>query len=155
MQLLAVIRLRGTQGLKPEEEKTLELLNLHKVNHAVLVPDNKVVRGMLKKVEYIVTYGEIDKETLALLLSKRGRLIGNKKITQEYLEEKGFSSFEELANALLTNKISIKDLKEIKPVFRLTPPSGGFKGTIKKHFKEKGELGYRGKDINNILKQMI
>jgi len=107
MQLLAVIRLRGTQGLKPEEEKTLELLNLHKVNHAVLVPDNKVVRGMLKKVEYIVTYGEIDKETLALLLSKRGRLIGNKKITQEYLEEKGFSSFEELANALLTNKISI------------------------------------------------
>jgi len=153
--LLAVVRIRGSPGRRPDEEKTLESLRLHKVNHAVLVPDNEVFRGMLKKVEYAVTYGEIDRETLTLLLEKRGRLTGNRKITVEYLKERGYESFEDLAEALLNNKVSLKDLKELKPVFRLTPPSGGFKGTIKKHYRERGEAGYRGKDINDLLKRMI
>ncbi len=155
MSILAVIRLRGSPGLKPDEEKTLELLKLHKVNHLVLVPDTPIIRGMLKKIEYVVTYGEIDKETLSLLLERRGRLIGNQKLTLDYLKEKGFSSFNEFTEAILNKKITLKEFKEIKPVFRLTPPSGGFKGTIKKHFKEKGELGYRGKNINTLLRQMI
>lgn len=36
----------------------------------------------------------------------------------------------------------------------LSPPSKGFKGSIKKPFP-KGELGYRGEEINKLLKRMI
>lgn len=155
MKLLAVIRIRGQPDRRPEERKTLELLRLHKRFHCVLVPDTPSIRGMLKVVEYVVTYGEIDRETLALLLKRRGRLTGNRRLTLEYLKSIGFNSFEELAEALLEGKVRVKDLPEMKPVFRLHPPSGGFKGSVKKHYREGGELGYRGPAINELLKRMI
>ena len=44
----------------------------------------------------------------------------------------------------------------IKPFFRLAPPRQGFgKIGIKKGFAEKGALGYRGKEINALLKKMM
>jgi hypothetical protein len=32
---------------------------------------------------------------------------------------------------------------------------GGHKGSTKKHFAVKGELGYRGKEINELIKRMM
>jgi len=155
MRLIAVIRIRGEPGRKPEERKTLELLRLHRRFHLVLVPDTPSIRGMLKRVEYVITYGEINENTLALLIERRGRLVGDKRINKEYLEKIGFKDFHELAKALLENKLKITELPDFKPVFRLSPPSRGFKGSIKKHFKEGGELGYRGEDINSLIMRMI
>lgn len=153
--LLAVIRIRGQPDRRPEERTALELLRLHKVFHCTLVPDNPSMRGTLKTVEYVVTYGEIDKETLKELIQKRGRLVGNKPVTVEYLKSIGFESFDEMAEALISGKVSLKDLPGFKPVFRLHPPRGGFKGSVKRHFAEGGELGYRGAKINELLKRMI
>ncbi len=155
MALLAVVRIRGVPDRRPDERKTLELLRLHKVNHCVLVPDTPSVRGMLRKVEYVVTYGEIDRETLVELLKKRGRVVGNKPLTEEVLKGMGFSSVEELASALLEGKIELGKLPGLKPVFRLHPPRGGYRGSIKKHFREGGELGYRGPAINELIKLMM
>lgn len=156
LALWVVIRLRGEPDRRPEERKALEILRLHRAYHAVLVEDSPSVKNMLKKtLENVVTYGEIDEETLALLLERRGRLTGNKKITKEYLQKLGFNDFRELAKALISGKIKMKDIPGIKPVFRLRPPSGGFKGTIKKHFRDGGESGYRGSDINKLLRRML
>ncbi len=152
--LYIVVRIKGIPGRKPEERKTLELLRLHKKFHAVLVRATPSIKGMLKVVEYVVTYGEIDEETLALLLERRGRLTGNKRVTKEYLEKIGFKDFRELARAILEGKVDIRKLPDFKPVFRLHPPSGGFKGSIKKHYREGGELGYRGPAINELIKRM-
>ncbi|RLE58223.1 MAG: 50S ribosomal protein L30, partial [Thermoprotei archaeon] len=71
-----------------------------------------------------------------------------------YIQKLGFHDFKELAQAILNGKISIKDLRELKPVFRLHPPSGGFKYTIKKRFGAGGELGYRGSAINDLVRKM-
>ena len=156
MGLLLVIRLRGAPDRRPDEEKALSLLRLHKTFHAVLVRDSPAIRGMLDKtLGSVVTYGEIDKETLAELLRKRGRLVGNKPVTEEYLKKLGFSSFEELAEALISGKVSINDLPGLKPVFRLRPPSGGFKGSIKKNIGAGGECGYRGPAINELVRRML
>ena len=156
LALWVVIRLRGEPDRRPEERKALEILRLHRAYHAVLVEDSPSVKNMLKKtLENVVTYGEIDEETLALLLERRGRLTGNKKITKEYLQKLGFNDFRELAKALISGKIKLKDIPGIKPVFRLRPPSRGFKGTIKKHFRDGGESGYRGSDINKLLRRML
>ncbi|MBN1376996.1 uL30 family ribosomal protein [Candidatus Woesearchaeota archaeon] len=49
-----------------------------------------------------------------------------------------------------------KDAKDNKKTFRLSPPKGGFrKKGIKKPFGRGGALGYRGRDINNLLKRML
>ncbi|MEM0376408.1 MAG: 50S ribosomal protein L30 [Thermofilum sp.] len=156
MGLLLVVRLRGSPDRRPEEEKALSLLRLHKPYHAVLLRDTPDVRGMLKRtLENVVTYGEPDKDTLVELLRKRGRIAGNKPLTEDYLKTLGFSSFEELADALLAGKISPEDIPGLKPVFRLRPPSGGFRGTIRKNIGAGGECGYRGSRINELVRRMI
>ncbi|RLE49568.1 MAG: 50S ribosomal protein L30 [Candidatus Methanomethylicota archaeon] len=153
--LIVAIKIRGDVGASPDVRYTLNLLRLRRKHVAVILEASQSILGMLKKVAEYVTWGELDEETLALLLEKRGRLIGNKKITEEYLKSKGFSSFKELAQALLSGKITLKQLPEIKPFFRLAPPSGGFKKTIKKHYLAGGELGYRGSAIRPLIKAMV
>ncbi|HDJ89439.1 MAG TPA: 50S ribosomal protein L30 [Thermoprotei archaeon] len=153
MKIVAV-RIRGRVDVHPDIEKTLYLLRLRRKNVAVILEDKPSIRGMLKKVENWITWGEIDIDTLSLLLEKRGRLRGDKKITIEYLRKLGFNNFKELAEAILEDKIKLDQLPNFKPFFRLHPPKGGFKKTIKKPIGSDGELGYRGKEINELIKKM-
>jgi len=154
-RLLAVIRIRGRVGVSREVKDTLKMLRLHRKNHAVIIDDRPSYLGMQKKVVDYVIWGEITPETVALMLRRRGELVGGKKLTEEYVKEKlGLNSIEELAQAIFEGKINLKDIPGLKPVFRLHPPSRGFRGSIKKHYKAGGELGYRGLAINELIKRM-
>ncbi|HDI75294.1 MAG TPA: 50S ribosomal protein L30, partial [Thermoprotei archaeon] len=128
---LAVIRIRGTVGVRKDIEYTLRLLRLVRKFHAVVIDDRPDYLGMLQKVKDYVTWGEIDAETLAELLRKRGRLAGNRRLTDEDVKKLGYSSIEEFAEAVIEFKAELSDIPGLKPVFRLDPPKGGFKGTIK------------------------
>lgn len=148
MPLLAIVRLKGIYGLHPDVKKTLQLLRLHKVNHAVLYPDTPAIRGMLQKVKDTIAWGEIERNTLIQLLKKRGRLPGNKRITEEYLKSLG-KTIEEIADEIMNGK-KPQDFG-IKPVFRLRPT----RVDKKRPFKLGGSLGYHGKHINELLREMI
>ena len=152
--MFAVIRIRGELNLSPQIKENLRLLKLSRLNHLVLVKESNECKGMLDKAKDYVTYGEISAENLAKLISKRGRVAGDKRITEEALKKCKLKNFEALAKEIEEGK-KIEDFG-IKPVFRLNPPSKGFerKG-IKKTFKEGGALGYRGKEINELLLRMI
>jgi large subunit ribosomal protein L30 len=153
---LLVLRLRGDVDVRDEIRQTLKMLRLHKVNHATLIESNESYLGMLQKVKDYTTWGEIDPQTLEKLLAKRGRAAGNRPINDKYVTSNSkFSSVKKFTEALTTSKASIEDLHGLKPVFRLHPPKGGFDWKKKRAFKEGGELGYRGKDINRLLGKMI
>ncbi len=152
MKLFLAIRIRGITGVSPEMLDVLNRLNIPKKHNASLIPDTPSMLGMLRKASDYITWGEITKESLIALLKKRGRLEGDKRITDEALKELGFASFEELADRIMADG---KVPPPIKKTFRLTPPSGGFKGPITKHVNEGGELGYRGEAINDLLSSMI
>ncbi|MEM5828413.1 MAG: 50S ribosomal protein L30 [Candidatus Aenigmatarchaeota archaeon] len=152
--LLAVIRMRSGIKASKEIKDTLLLLNLRYINSCVLVENTPSILGMLKKVKNYVSYGEIDKETLVLLLKKRLKKIGDKKVEIEDLKKYGINSFEELAELLYEGKKKLKDFSEFKRVFRLHPPKGGLKKSKKLEYPE-GILGYIGKEINNLLRRMI
>ena len=152
--MIAIIRIRGSTGIKPFAEKTAELLNLNRINHMVLFPESDSINGMLSRVKDYVTWGEIDTETLELLLKDRVLLKGRKKLTEDYIKSLGYSSISELAMALSENKLKIKDLEDVKPVIRLNPPKGGYEA-IQKPFHQKGSAGYRGSKINNLIRRMI
>jgi len=100
-----------------------------------------------------LTWGEISKENLALLLRKRERLVGNKKLTDRYAKEIGYKSLDELAEAIHKTKVELNKLPRIKPVFRLHPPSKGFKGKVKRSYTTGGVTGYRGENTNNLTKK--
>src|SRR4030042_6499903 len=154
-KVIAAIRVRGTISAQREARATLDMLHLSRTNHAVVVDNRPATMGMLKRAQSYVTWGEISKETLTMLLTKRGRLAGDKKLTDEYAQKVGCKSISDLADALLSCKVEYWKLADVQPVFRLHPPSKGFKGKIKRSFRAGGEAGYRGEAINELVKSMI
>jgi large subunit ribosomal protein L30 len=123
-------------------------------NYAVLVDDRPSFIGMLKAVQSYTTWGETSKETVGLLIKERGRLAGNKKLTQEYLQKVGCKSIEELAEKIFSCSVEYWKLPNVQPFLRLRPPTKGFKGKIKKGYGAGGELGYRGEEINELVMRM-
>ncbi len=151
--MYVAIRVRGKVNVSPRIKKTLELLRLDRVNHLALV--RKEQKGMLEKTQSFITFGEIDEETLAVALEKRGRIAGNKKIGKDFLKEKKIASFEELAKSVIEGKTKLEDVG-IKPILRLSPPKKGYeRAGIKKSYSVGGALGYRASDINKLVKRMI
>jgi|TARA_Y100000310_G_scaffold344324_1_gene456445 large subunit ribosomal protein L30 len=156
MNKIAIIRIAGKQGLNEEIKRTFNLLNLFKKYNCVVVPYTPQYLGMMKKVKDFITWGEIDEPTFKLLLEKRGKVVGNVQLTEEYLKNKTKLSFADFSKEFMENKKKLKDIEGIKPSFRLHPPVGGFerKGT-KKPFSLGGVLGYRKEKINELIQKMI
>jgi large subunit ribosomal protein L30 len=152
---IAVVRVRGSISAQREARETLDLLRLARTNHAVLVDNRPAFMGMLKRVQNYVTWGKASKETVALLLQKRGRLAGGKKLTDDYAQKVGYKSLGELADAVASCKMEYWKLLGIQPVFKLHPPSKGFKGKTKKSYRAGGEAGYRGEGINELIERMV
>ena len=148
MSLIAVIRIRGVVHTSPDIRKTMDLLNLTRVNHCVLIQDTPQNKGMIKKVKDYATWGTISKETLKALMEKRGRMTGKKRINADLLKDN-------VLEKIYNGETKIKDIEGLKPVFRLHPPKKGFerKG-IKKTFKQGGVLGPR-ESIDSLLVKMI
>ncbi len=160
MPLYLVIRLRGTSGVNPDTEKTLDLLRLRRKYAASLYHSSLPgIEGMLRKVQDWATWGEINRETLIQLLRARGRLYGDKPLTDKWVAENLglYGGIPELADKLLSEDLHYHRLEEkgVKPFFRLHPPRGGFKKTIKRHYGAGGELGYRGSAINDLVLRML
>lgn len=155
MACLAVIRIRGDFRIRGDKQETLRLLKLHHNHHAVLIPDTPSYRGMLHNVDHLVAWGEINPSTLATLLEKRARGNGGRRLTEEYVKSSlGYKDVQEFAQALHEGKTDLRDIHSLKPVFRLTPPSGGYPRKLKRHYKDKGEYGYRGEAINLLISRM-
>ncbi len=152
---LAVVRVRGVSDVYHEVKETMELLHLNRNCHATLVDDRPAYTGMLRKAQHFLTWGEVSKENVALLLRERGRLVGDKELTDEYAKEVGYKSLDELAEAIHKTKVEFSKLPKVKPVFRLHPPSKGYKGKVKRSYTAGGVAGYRGEEINSLLKRMI
>lgn len=68
---LAIVRVRGTTGIKGGINDTLKMLNLHKRNFCIVVDDTPANKGMIKKSENYVAWGEIDDETLKLVEKRK------------------------------------------------------------------------------------
>ncbi|MFQ6050400.1 MAG: 50S ribosomal protein L30 [Candidatus Hydrothermarchaeota archaeon] len=153
--MLAVVRVRGSVNVNRKIKDTLNMLRLTRVNHAVIVRNDENYKGMLQKAKDYITWGEIEKEILAKMIRKRGRLLGDKKITDDYVKEHlGYENIEEFSEAIIKEEVKLTDLPNIKPVFRLRPPKKGYEG-VKRPFGNGGSLGYRGKEINSLLLRMI
>ncbi|MFX1562000.1 MAG: 50S ribosomal protein L30 [Promethearchaeota archaeon] len=153
--LIAVVRVRSVIGQRKDIKETVRLLNLTRVHHAIIIDNRQTNIGMLQKVKDTITWGEIDSPTLARLLRKRGRLEGNRHLTDEYIAKNAnLKTIDELAKALVDFKIDLAAIPKLKKVFRLHPPSKGFRGSTKRSFQQKGELGYRGAGINGLIMRM-
>tara|TARA_Y100000031_G_C7989772_1_gene278622 strand:+ start:139 stop:603 length:465 start_codon:yes stop_codon:yes gene_type:complete len=139
---IGIVLVRGLVGVREDIKLTLKLLRLDRVNQAVVIENNVINQGMLKKIKDYVTWGMITDETYSSLVEARGEeFLGRTEDSKKKYSYKGFFDF---------------NGKKYKKVFRLNPPRKGFgrKG-IKRPFKTGGALGNRQGKINELIKSMI
>jgi large subunit ribosomal protein L30 len=143
MAKIAVIRIKGLMKKKTEDQDTLSMLRLYNKNHCTVVEDTPQNMGMIKKEMHLVTYGEIDDSTFNELLEKRGE-----EYTGPVKDSKGKIDY--------SRRFIVLNGKKYKKYFRLSPPKKGYgrKG-VKKPFSKSGALGYRGTEINDLIRRMI
>jgi len=106
----------------------------------------------VNKVEEYVAYGEPDVSTVTLLLEKRGETPEGDDLTAEYLEDQGYSSFEDLAEEVVEGETTLREAG-VEPKIRLHPPRKGHDG-IKHSYKQGGVLGNHGDSIDELLRRM-
>ena len=150
---IAIVRVRGRTGIAPDVEETMRLLGLTRVNHCVVTENTPQVRGMLEKCRSYVTWGELDPGTFAELLGRRGRLSGDRRVTEATLKAAGFESIDAFAQKFIGFEAELGSIAELKKVFRLHPPKKGY-GSIKKPYP-RGALGNRGAEIGELLRRMM
>ncbi|SDQ89712.1 50S ribosomal protein L30 [Natronobacterium texcoconense] len=152
----AVVQVRGEVNRQEDVEDTLQMLNIHSVNHCALVPETDTYEGMIAKVNDYVAHGEPSADVVATLLEKRAEpLEGSQSDTDEewLAENTEYGDFEELATALVDEETTLRD-EGLSPTLRLHPPRGGHDG-IKKPTAEGGQLGKHTTDeINDLLESM-
>jgi len=152
-----VVRVRSNVNVERSIRETMDYLNLTKVNHAVIIPENDQYRGMLQKAKDYITWGEATEETVEKMLSERGRMSGDSPLTDAVVKETtDFKNISEFAKAVTAGDSTVKDVPGLKRVFRLHPPRGpkGW-GGIKRSYVIGGALGARGDAINNLVDRMI
>ncbi|ELY45883.1 50S ribosomal protein L30 [Natronorubrum tibetense] len=152
----AIVQVRGEVNRNADIQDTLEMLNIHSVNHCTLVPETDAYQGMISKVNDYVAVGEPDADVLETLLVKRAEPLEGKQadVDEEWLAENtDFDDFGELAEALLAEETTLRE-QGLSPTLRLHPPRGGHDG-IKKPTVEGGQLGkHTTAQINDLLESM-
>src|SRR4030042_1184605 len=114
----AGVRVRGVRKISPRINKTMELLQLTRPNHCVLVDDTPQNLGMLRHAKDYVTYGPVAEDTICSMLMKRGTKDGAR-LSASMKEEDIQKAAKEIAGGKKTSELA-------NPVFRLNPPSKGY-----------------------------
>ena len=70
--MIAIVRITGDVGLRKTVRETLYRLRLRRKYSCVIIKENEINLGMMKKVRDFVAYGEIKDEVLEELIVKRG-----------------------------------------------------------------------------------
>jgi len=143
MSISAVIQIRGLIGSRKPVRDTFKMLRLDRKNHLILINENKDLMGMVNRIRDYVTWGSISNNVLKELIAKRGRLSGNKRVSDKDVDK--------FTKAILSGKWP----SELKRVFRLSPPSKGFERLGIKFPYPRGALGPRGDKINELILRMI
>ena len=82
-----VVRVRSNVNVERSIRETMDYLNLTKVNHAVIIPENDQYRGMLQKAKDYITWGEATEATVEKMLTERGRMSGDSPVTDAVVKE--------------------------------------------------------------------
>ncbi|MFW6195783.1 MAG: 50S ribosomal protein L30 [Thermoplasmatota archaeon] len=150
--MFAVLRIRSPRSKSYRIEDTLDKLRINKVNHCTIVSEDNEHKGMLMKIKDIITWGEVDKETLSKLIEHRSTL--DEDVEKRIKDQTSYEDIEDFAEGVISGEIKIDEIEGLKNLFRLHPPKGGYK-SVKKPYKTGGSLGYRSQDINELLQKML
>jgi large subunit ribosomal protein L30 len=141
--LYAVVRIRGSANMCNRVKDALRKLRLRKVHSCTLLRASGTLRGMLLHAEDFITWGKVEEHVLEKMLEKRGKSRSGARIDAKHA--KG------IAKKMISDGSA--NSADVRPVFRLSPPSGGLRSVRIQY--PRGDLGDRGERINDLLLRMI
>jgi large subunit ribosomal protein L30 len=139
--MLIAIRISGQIEIPKKIQEALFRLRIRKKYTATLLQPTVENQKLLKKLRNYIAYGDIDKETLKLLIEKRAKPLPGKKLDVS----KTLSDLE---------KKKITEL-DIKPFFGLHPAKGGIDSKLHFGTSKKAVLGDNKKSINDLVRRML
>ena len=146
MAKLAVIRLKGMFSISPTVRTTLSSLCLDRLYSCTIVDDSDSTKGMIQACKDFVSFGPVEKESIALLLVKRGKTITGTRLSKAKKPEEIKKVLDEF---LAGKKLAALG---VSPVFYLSPPRGGFSGS-RMSPKPFGPLG-KNEKISELISRM-
>lgn len=150
---LLVVNLRGLVNTRTPVRTTLEQLRVGRRFNATIVPDDNVHRGMLNLAKDHLAWCRLTADTAEYLLkAKSERSTGTKVVEAQISKEYG--SFHDIATQLADGKIKLNSIEKIRPFFRLSPPRGGFKRSVRRQYRDGGILG-PNEDLSSLVEKMI
>ena len=154
MGLILVVNLHGKINSSAPVRKALTELWVAKKFSASVVTDDAQTVGMLRLCKDYVAWCPVEASLLGNLLEKRGMVSSAKPLNQGALKELGFKSHQDVAAMMVKEKLRLSAVHGVLPYFRLAPPKGGFRRSLRRQYTEKGLLGSNPK-LEEIVTRMI
>jgi large subunit ribosomal protein L30 len=152
--LLLVVNLHGKINSSAPVRKSLTDLWVAKKFSASVVTDDAATVGMLRLCKDFVAWAPVDEGLLGDLLKKRGMVSTTKTLDQAQLKALGFKSHDDLAAKMVKDQMRLSAVGGVLPYFRLAPPRGGFKLSLRRQSTERGTLGNNPK-LAEIVRRML
>ncbi len=154
MGLLLVVNLHGSINSSAPVRKALNELWVAKKFSASVVTDDAPTVGMLRLCKDYVAWSQVDEGLLTDLLKKRGMATTSKVLDPASLKQLGYKKPEDLASKMVKDQLRLSSIQGVLPYFRLAPPRGGFRQSLRRQYTEKGLLGNNPK-LGEIVRRMI
>jgi len=154
MGLILVVNLHGQINSSAPVRKALNELWVAKKFSASVVTDDGPTVGMLRRCKDYVAWCPVDEVLLSDLLKKRGMVSAAKSLDEGTLKELGYKKHEDLAAKMIKEQLRLSAVEGILPYFRLAPPKGGFKQSMRRQATERGVLG-NNPELLGIVRRMI
>ena len=154
MGLILVVNLHGSINSSAPVRKALNELWVARKFSASAVSDDAPTVGMLRLCKDYVAWAPLEEGLLAELLSKKGMVSGTRSLDQAALKTLGFNDHKGLAAQMIKDQKRLAAVSGILPYFRLSPPRGGFKRSLRRQYTEKGTLG-SNPGLEDIVRRMF
>lgn len=154
MGLLLVVNLHGSINSPGPVRKALNELKVARRFSASVVADETPTVGMLQLCKDYIAWAPVEEKLLAELLKKRGMVSAAKNLNEASLKRLGYKNHEDMAAKMVKGEVRLSSVDGVLPFFRLAPPKGGFKRSLRRQFTERGTLG-SNPGLEEIVRRMI
>ncbi len=117
------------------------------------MPKEEAYIGMLKLAKEHLAWCELNAGIAEKLLSSRAEISSGTRVAESVIA-KNYGSFADIASKLESGEIELKSIIGIRPFFRLSPPRGGFKRSIRRQYRDGGILG-PNEELPSLVEKML
>ena len=154
MALLLVVNIHGAINSKDPVRKAMEELKVVRRFSASVVPDDASTLGALRLCKDHVAWAPIESGLLVDLLKKRGMISETKALDSTSLKKMGYKDHQELAAKMIEGNLRLSAIDGLRPFFKLAPPRGGFKRSMRRANSDEGVLGSNPK-LGDLVRRML